>query len=261
MGDLYTKPQAKAGSIDRGLSPNLWNQAPLQQVLGGGLGEGFGFIDDFLTVHPTLGEGPWVGTQYGSAGALVETAGKGGVITLDSASASDDKGVQIQYGGAAAVSSFIPNANAKIYYETRLKVVDITSGSDVDGIDLFVGLAAALTTIINANANTSPNHIGFEHLESLAGSVSFVSEKAGSRATETGVDTLVDGTFVKLGFIVDGLTSITPYVNGVAGTAITTNVPIVEMTPSFVSQSNALAVDPITHVDWVACIQAEDIAN
>ena len=72
---------------------------------------------------------------------------------------------------------------------------------------------------------------------------------------------LIFAAFVKLGFIVDGLTSITPYVNGVAGTAITTNVPIVEMPPSFVSQSTALAVDPITHVDWVACNQAEDIAN
>ena len=59
MGDLYTKPQAKSGSIDRGLSPNLWNQAPLQQVLGGGLGEGFGFIDDFLEVNQT-----WQGRNF-----------------------------------------------------------------------------------------------------------------------------------------------------------------------------------------------------
>ena len=46
MADLYTRPQAKSGSIGRGLSPNLWHQAPLTQVLTGGLGEGFGFIDD-----------------------------------------------------------------------------------------------------------------------------------------------------------------------------------------------------------------------
>ena len=70
----------------------------------------------------------------------------------------------------------------------------------------------------------------------------------------------MDDEYVKLGFVVDGLTKITPFVNGVAKTAITTNIPIVGMTPSFVCHSSG-TTDPIVHVDWVACYQEENIDN
>ena len=50
MSDLFTRPQLKAASLRRGLSPTLWNQAPLAQHAVGGLDQGFGFIDDFLSL-------------------------------------------------------------------------------------------------------------------------------------------------------------------------------------------------------------------
>ena len=157
-------------------------------------------------------------------------------------------------GGAVAASSFIASANSKIYYEARVKIADIGSTT----CQMFAGLSSIDTSILASAANTSINHIGFEAINTTA--MGFHSEKADTRASSAAVHTVVDDGYVKLGFIVDGLTKVTPYVNGVAKDAVTTQLPIVGMTPSFVCHSSG-TTDPIVHVDWVACYQAENIAN
>ena len=251
MGDLYLKPQRGSSNLLRGLSPTVWSQSPLTQLSVGGLDEGFGIIDDFLTFDD---ENKWVLTQASAGTAALDVAAKGGVLLLDSASSTNNQGVQIQLGGAAGASSFIANANSKIYYEARVKIADIGSTT----CQMFAGLAIVDTSLFASAANSTANHIGFEAINSTA--MGIHSEKAGSRSSTASVHTVVDDTYVKLGFVVDGLTKITPYVNGVAKDAITTNIPIVEMTPSFVCHSSG-TTDPILHVDWVACYQAEQIAN
>ena len=60
MGDLYLKPQRGSSNLLRGLSPNIWSQSPLTQLSVGGIDEGFGIIDDFLTFDD---ENKWVLTQ------------------------------------------------------------------------------------------------------------------------------------------------------------------------------------------------------
>ena len=256
MADLYTRPQAKSGSIGRGLSPNLWHQAPLTQLLTGGLGEGFGFIDDFLAFDDASYR--WVLTQASAGTAVNDTAAKGGVLLLDSGSTTDNQGIQIQLGGAVGASSFIATASSKIYFEARVKIADIgTSGSDTG--NLLVGLTEVDTTVLGSGANSTANHISFEHLDD-DGAVDFHSEKAGTRDSSTGLHTLTDDDYFKIGFLVNGVSKITPYVNGIAKTAHTTQIPIVAMTPTLVCHS-AGTTDPILHVDWVACFQAEQIAN
>ena len=251
MGDLYLRPQRGSSNLLRGLSPTVWSQSPLTQLSVGGLDEGFGIIDDFLTFDD---ENKWVLTQASAGTAALDAAAKGGVLLLDSVSSTNNQGVQIQLGGAAGASSFIANANSKIYYEARVKIADIGSTT----CQMFAGLAIVDTSLFASAANSTANHIGFEAINSTA--MGIHSEKAGSRSSTASVHTVVDDTYVKLGFVVDGLTKITPYVNGVAKDAITTNIPIVEMTPSFVCHSSG-TTDPILHVDWVACYQAEQIAN
>ena len=256
MGDLFVKPQAKSGSIRRGLSPTLWHQAPLVQIISGDLGEGFVYMDDFLTYE----DHRYTLTQANSSGTAVLDDAKGGVLLLDSASGTDERGPQIQMLDGTVGESILPSAAAKIYFEARIKVADIgTSGSDT--VDMFLGLSIADTTIVTASGgNTSTNHIGFEHVTDNDGNLDFHSESGGSRSNSLAVDTLSDGTYVKLGFIVDGTSSVTPYVNGVAGTAITSNIPTTEMAVSFVCMS-AGTTDPIMHIDWFAVCQAEQISN
>jgi len=251
MGDLYLKPQRGSSNLLRGLSPNIWSQSPLTQLSVGGIDEGFGIIDDFLTFDD---ENKWVLTQASAGTAALDVAAKGGVLLLDSASSTNNQGVQIQLGGAAGASSFIANANSKIYYEARVKIADIGSTT----CQMFAGLAIVDTSLFASAANSTANHIGFEAINTTA--MGIHSEKAGSRSSTAAVHTVADDAYVKLGFVVDGLTKITPYVNGVAKDAITTNIPIVALTPSFVCHSSG-TTDPIVHVDWVACFQAEQIAN
>ena len=252
MGDLYLKPQRGAGKLLRGLSANIWSQAPLVQINSGAIDEGFGIIDDFLAFDDASTR--WLLTQATAGTAACDVAAKGGVLLLDSASSTNNQGAQLQMGGAAAASSFIPNANAKIYYEARIKLADIGSTT----VQAFAGLSEIDATLFASAANSSANHVGFEAINSTA--MGIHSEKAGSRSSTASVHTVVDDAYVKVGFVIDGLTKITPYVNGVAKDAITTNIPIVELTPSFVCHSSG-TTDPIMHIDWVACYQAEQIDN
>jgi len=248
---LYTRPQLKAASLRRGLSENIFSQSKNDEIENGGLDQGFGLTDEFLTFDD---ENKWVLTQATAGTAALDVAAKGGVLLLDCNSTTNNQGVQIQLGGAAGAASFIASAASKIYFEARVKIADIGSTT----CQMFVGLAEVDTSVLASAANSTANHIGFEAINTTA--MGIHSEKAGSRSSTASVHTVVDDDYVKLGFIVDGLTKITPFVNGVAQTAITTNIPIVAMTPSFVCHSSG-TTDPIVHVDWVACYQAEHIAN
>ena len=232
----------------RGLSPALWAKQPRDFQ---DLSVGFGITDDFLTFDD---ENKWVLTQATAGTVALDVAAKGGVLLLDSNSTTNNQGVQVQLGGAAGASSFIPSATSKIYYEARIKAADIGSTT----CQVFAGLAIVDTSVFASAANSTANHIGYEAINSTA--VGIHSEKAGTRSSTASAHTLVDDTYVKLGFVVDGLTSVTPYVNGVAKTAITTNIPIVALTPSFVCHSSG-TTDPILHVDWVSVYQEEQIDN
>ena len=252
MGDLYLKPQRGAGKLLRGLSANIWSQTPLAQINSGAIDEGFGFIDDYLSFND---EGPWVVSNATSGTAVLADA-KGGVLTMDSGAATNDQGVQIQYGGASGADSFIPNANSKIYFEARLKLTTIGAGT----FDFFLGLSETDTSIITGSANTSSDYIGIQSITADLLAI-LVTENDGSLTAGGTAHTFVDGTYVKLGFIVDGVSSITPYVNGVAGDKITTNIAATKpMTPSVVVQSVA-TTQPVGSVDWIACYQVEQITN
>ena len=232
----------------RGLSPALWAKQPRDFQ---DLSVGFGITDDFLTFDD---ENKWVLTQATAGTVALDVAAKGGVLLLDSNSTTNNQGVQVQLGGAAGASSFIPSATSKIYYEARIKAADIGSTT----CQVFAGLAIVDTSVFASAANSTANHIGYEAINSTA--VGIHSEKAGTRSSTASAHTLVDDTYVKLGFVVDGLTSVTPFVNGVAKTAITANIPIVALTPSFVCHSSG-TTDPILHVDWVSVYQEEQIDN
>jgi len=248
---LYTRPQLKAASLRRGLSENVFSQSKNDEIENGGLDQGFGLTDEFLTFDD---ENKWVLTQATAGTVALDVAAKGGVLLLDCNSTTNNQGVQIQLGGAAGAASFIASAASKIYFEARVKIADIGSTT----CQMFVGLAVVDTSVLASAANSTANHIGFEAINTTA--MGIHSEKAGSRSSTAAVHTVVDDDYVKLGFVVDGLTKITPFVNGVAKAAITTNIPIVGMTPSFVCHSSG-TTDPIVHVDWVACYQEENIDN
>ena len=220
-------------SLNSTYTTGVWTTCPLQEYIhdpsiGFMLDERFDrydATDDYTLTQATAGTG------------AISTAAPG-VLELDSGSSTATQGANLQ----RLVSCFIPAAGKDIWFEARVKVVDT-----YDKAELFVGLAASDTTIIAGSANSSANHIGWQCVTD-DGVLLFTSEKGGTGDTGAAA-TLVEATYIRLGFYVDGVTSITQYINGKAsGTAkVTANIPIVALFPSFVCQSGGTN-DPILHI-------------
>jgi hypothetical protein len=236
-------------SLAKTPSTALWQgQGPYIGQVFQDPGYGFGFCDHFLSEvelsHYTL-------TQA-TAGTFALDDAVGGVALLDCNSTTQGQGGQIQRQGASTGAVFLPSAGTTIWFEARIKVADTATGPE-----FFLGLSAEDDTLIATQANSSPNHIGFESVTNNL-VLLFHGEKAGTRASCTTPGTLVDDTWVKLGFRVNGVTSVDVFVDGVKflGTnAITSaSIPVVALTPSVVCQAGG-TTDPITHIDWLACAQ------
>lgn len=193
--------------------------------------------EQWQSYDPEATNGDWVLTQA-TTGTGAKSTADPGVLLLDSDSTTSTQGAQIQ----RVKSAFVPAAGKHIWAEFQIKIVDT-----YDKVELFVGLSEIDTTTIASSANSSANHIGWECV-SDDGVLVFAGEKAGTRGTASAA-TIAEDTWIKLGFYVDGVTSITQYVNGVAtGTALATaNIPVVALFPTFVCQS-AGTNDPIMHI-------------
>lgn len=241
----------------RGPSNNLWNHpahpCPWSRLEDEGLG--IRIWDDFQTLDAT---DLWVATQA-TTGTFALDDDELGVALVDCNSTTNEQGINVQRVGSATVGElFKPAAGKHIWFEGRMKIVDIGTNT---APEFFFGLAEVDTTIISSGANTAANHIGFE-TTSGAEEVETYGEKAGARSTATGTaHTIVDGTYFKIGFFVNGVTSVLFFVNGVHDAdenLATANIPILAMVPSMVCQSNG-TVDPIVHWDWLRVAQLTEI--
>lgn len=225
----------------------LWEQAPLL-ALGLNPTAHVDIFERWNTYDPTATTGDYVLTQATAGTAAISTA-RGGVLELDSNSTTSTQGATLQRAKAA----ILPVAGSKIFAEFEVKVVDT-----FDKVELFVGLSELDTTLIAASANSSANHIGWQCVTDN-GVLLFSAEKAGTGATVAAA-TIAEDTYIKLGFIVDGVTSIQQYINGVAVSDphVTANVPIVALYPSFVCQS-AGTNDPILHIKPYRVLQVFEV--
>lgn len=223
-------------TLSSGYSANLWKDCPLLEYIHDPM-VGVLLDEQFQSYDPETTNGEWVLTQA-TTGTGAASAVDIGTLVLDSNSATDTQGVQVQ----RVKSLFLPAAGKDIWMEWQCKIADTP-----DFCQFFGGLSELDTTLIAASVNSSANHIGFETVTEDNIAI-FAGEKAGARGTVAAAHTFVDDTWVKFGFKVSGVTSITPYVNGVALTALATaNIPIVALYPSFVCQT-AGTNDPILHV-------------
>lgn len=173
---------------------------------------------------------------------------RNGVLQLLSAGNEDD-GCQIQLGGSAdsetTGESWAPAASTNLWFECRFRMNDVTQQ------DIFVGLHVQDTTII---ASRGSDFIGFRTDDGDA--LLDAEATAGSAATssEVGVATLVDNTFITVGFKVTGLDRIEFYVNGNLEATQTTNIPTGLMKLSL-AQLTGEAVANSLEVDYVVVAQ------
>lgn len=231
-------------TLSSGYSANLWRTCPLQEYLHDPM---IGFMVDerWDSYDAAATTGDYVGTQATAGTAAISTAAPG-VLEIDCNSTTQGQGFQVQ----RAKSAFLPAAGKHIWAEFKLKVVDT-----YDKVQLFAGLSELDTTLIASGANSSANHVGWEIATAGAGALTFAGEKAGTRGTATSVS-IAEDTYIKLGFYIEGVTSIQQYINGVAtGSAVATaNIPVVAIYPSFVCQTDDTN-DPILHVQGYRIFQ------
>ncbi len=210
---------------------------------------GYGYFNDFLFWDDT---DDFVKTAA-TAGTAAIVAGAGGLLELDAASATADQGIQVQH----TIGNILPAAGKDIWFEVSLSIADTP-----DKAQFFAGLALKDTTLFATGENSTADHIGFEMGATIqaggsAGKAQFYAEKGGTRGTVADLHTFVDALVpnVKLGFLVRGVTSVTPYVDGVAQTALlTANIPVAALVLSLACQSEGTN-DPIAMVDWVRAFQ------
>jgi hypothetical protein len=222
--------------LSTGYANNLWRDCPLQEYLHDP-SIGVYLDEQFLSYDAAATTGDWILTQATTGTGAISTAAPG-TLELDSGSSTSTQGANLQ----RAKSIFLPAAGKDIWFECSLKIVDT-----YDKVEMFAGLSDVETAIIAASANASDNHIGWQCVTD-DGVLLFSGEKAGAGATRAAA-TIAEDTYIKLGFKVNGVTSIQQYINGVeTGTATATaNIPIVALVPSFVCQS-AGTNDPIMHI-------------
>ena len=229
-------------SLDSTGRVGVWADCPLLAIACNPT-IGHVIFEDFNSVDAATLAG-YTATQA-SAGTFEIADGVGGVALADSGSTTVTQGINVQKIGECIT----PVADKDIWYETRVKVVDT-----YDKAELFIGLSETDTAIIDTSSNASENHIGWQCVTD-DGVLLFSSEKATAGATKSS-NTIAEDTWVTLGFHVHGVTSVDHYVNGVKQSTshVTANVPIVDMTPTFVCQSGGTN-DPILHIDYYMVVQ------
>lgn len=205
----------------------VWSTCPLLEYM---FDPSIGVLLDYSGTNydPEATNGDYVLTQA-TAGTAAMSTTEPGTLLINSGSTTSTHGANVQ----RVKSAFVPAAGKDIWAEFN---VSFTGVGNLN-VETAIGLFEIDTTVISSSAVSTSNGIGWTSVTD-DGVLLFDCEKATAAATRAAT-TIVSGTKVRLGFYVNGVTSITQYINGVAtGTdTATANIPIVALYPTFVCQS------------------------
>jgi hypothetical protein len=225
----FTDSTGRVSTYDDAINPghqtNLWRDCPLLEYAHDP-SIGIYLNETWSSYNAQATTGDYILTQATAGSAAMSTA-ISGALAINAGSATSTQGANVQ----RAKSAFVPAAGKDIWFETTIQTTFPAF------LETFIGLAELDTTIIATSAISTANHIGWYSVTD-DGVLLFGANKASAAATKAAA-TLASATNIKLGFKVNGVTSIDQYVNGVlTGTShVTANVPIVALYPSFVVQS------------------------
>ena len=194
--------------------------------------------------------GDWVITRIHNgttAGAENLTDAVGGVLAFYPANADDDS-TFFQWKGdenrTTATESFLTTSGKKLWFKARFKV------SDTGDSDFIIGLQSADTT-----PTTSPvdaiwfkSDDGDDYLD-----FGMYSSSVATLA-DANVSTLVDNTYVTVGFYYDGVDKVEYFVNDSKEGETTATLPAGEMTISFGVQ-NGSAASRTMSVDYIVVVE------
>lgn len=198
------------------------------------------FFDDFLALLT-----PWTVTEDDAADTQVANDVQHGVVSMTQKAITDNDGAQMTW----AQETFKLTSGKRLWFEVRLRCP-----AGATQLDWFIGLAEAedLTGVAD---NMPANGIGFKKDDGDT-NIDLSSSDGGTDTTRDAVGTLVANTWIRVGMLFDGGASgaatITPYVDGVAGTAITvTYATMAEMAPIFMVRNGDATTTQVLDIDYV----------
>ncbi len=226
----------------------IWESCPWKEFVDNPT-LGYAYFNDYLEAVQTVDNDAFAITTT-TSGVLTNTTGAGGILLVDSGgNATADDGMEAQL----LVSPWLPATDKELWFEARIAL----SANDPD--QYFIGLAAIDTTLMAAGViDDVVDKIGFfNHAASTADRLSFITADGATEAIDTDEATTVDDTYINLGFKATP-TLVTPYINGVAGTAHSTAASIPDGTAlalSYVAKVEGADEDAEMSVDWVRIAQ------
>ena len=225
----------------------MWDGLPMKldpNYLAGS----FDVEDDFYELDTTATVGKWVSTAVGTGTATIadDVAGAGGILLLTCQATTDNASEQV----ALVTAPFFLAADKHIYYETRLKIV-----GDVQS-EVSFGLVAKGEDLVAVADVLPADGISFSSQDGDLAVALTLSKNGTNTGAVAAVHTMVSGTYATFGFFVNGVTSVTPYINGVAGTAATATIPDDQsLAPYFLVRNGDGTTQQVLHVDYVRVVQ------
>lgn len=170
---------------------------------------------DFLNTT-VLDANEFVAVKDASATNAVVANSVNGELKLTSNATTDNDGACVQ----SIYASHKLDAGKQCWFETSIQ------GSSVADMDIYVGLAALVATNPE-NVLTSVSRCGFQ-VDDGSAVVNCITTNTTETKTSSQIS-MVDNTYMKLGFRWDGVNRVEFYVNRVLVAVHTTNVPTAAM--------------------------------
>ncbi len=209
------------------------------------------YFDDFFEYDATATVGNWAVVEDAGAGTgdvLVDAAG--GVLNVGPDGDDND---EVYVSSIAEIFQF--QATKRLYFEARVKLTE----ANTDDANVIIGLSdtVAADSLLDDGGGPMASYDGAVFFKVDGGTKwQFEASNAGTQDTNTDVGTRASGTWVVLGFTYDyndGTTAIiTPYVNGVADTAVGATIAgMAEMHILLGCKAGGTGTEEIFQVDYV----------
>jgi hypothetical protein len=228
-------------TLYRGQTRELWKHYRGSEIREN-FDAGYGFKDDF---NPFV-VGYYTKSDLNSAtSTFAAVSGEGGLVRMDPGAVTAHHGCQVQFG-TTTNPGYKPAASRDIYIEFLLRATTISTSPKI-----FLGFSTANVASYSAgSALNGTNMLGFS--VSASGIVDLVGKVSGTTTTKTGLLTLTDDGWCKLGLHIKGISKVIPYVNGVQ--MATKSLPAAAiaaaiMTPTFANVAQG-TVRPTLDLNW-----------
>lgn len=199
------------------------------------------YFNDFIAAQDYAAADWTINTTEAGTGSATEALAadeKYGALLITNDDANDDvDNLQM------TEENWLLESGKQVWYETRIKV------ADANDCDMFVGLAITDTTCRDAS-----NKVGFLLADGSA-ALSAVNTKASTSETTASIHTVVDATYVVLGFHYDGKNKIEYYVDRSLKATHTTNIPDDENLAVSINIQNGAAAANTMHIDYIYVAQ------